>query len=372
MEGDVIVPPSVTIPAGSISANFSTSPAPETPFPRWVLIQGHYGTTGGLQAQILEIDPAPGPATLLAIGPASQDVIGGQSGRASVALVIPAPAGGGTVSLTTDNPSVIHVPASVSIGAGNSAVSFAIATSSVSGLSTGGFVFASAGGVTKSIFVNVAPDPNAPPLLQSMSITPATVTGGTNATGKVFLSAPAPAGGISVTLATHNASVARAPGIVSVPGGQTSASFTITTFPVTTNTSATITAFYDTTTSAQLTVTRGTTSTPTPTPPPSPTPTPPATLPAPSLVSPAADARFAPGANITFNWFDVTGASSYTIEIDDSNTFPSPLIVNQTVTASQFSSSTLPIKTMWWRARANDASGKAGNWSAIRRFEVKN
>jgi hypothetical protein len=368
MEGEVIVPQSVTIPAGSISANFTTSPAPETPFPRWVFIQGHYGTSGGSQARILEIDPAPGPATLLAIGPASQDVIGGKSGRASVALVIPAPVGGGTVNLTTDNPSVIHVPASVSIPAGNSAVSFAIATSPVSGLPTGGFVFASAGGVTKSIFVNVAPDPNAPPLLQSMSITPTSVTGGTNATGTVFLSAPAPAGGISVTLSTNNASAAQAPGIVSVPGGQTSASFAITTFAVTANTTVTITAFFDTTTSAQLTVTRGTTSTPTPTP----TATPPTTLPAPSLVSPAADARFAPGANITFDWSNVTGAASYTIQIDDANTFSSPFIVNQTVTASQFSSSTLPIKTMWWRARANDASGKPGNWSAIRRFEVKN
>jgi hypothetical protein len=28
--------------------------------------------------------------------------------------------------------------------------------------------------------------------------------------------------------------------------------------------------------------------------------------------------------------------------------------------------------TMWWRARANDASGSPGNWSSIRRFEVKN
>jgi hypothetical protein len=203
-------------------------------------------------------------------------------------------------------------------------------------------------------------------LLQSMSITPTSVTGGTNATGTVFLSAPAPAGGISVTLSTNNASAAQAPGIVSVPGGQTSASFAITTFAVTANTTVTITAFFDTTTSAQLTVTRGTTPTPTP------TATPPATLPAPSLVSPAADARFAPGANITFDWSNVTGAASYTIQIDDANTFPSPFIVNQTVTASQFSSSTLPIKTMWWRARANDASGKPGNWSAVRRFEVKN
>ena len=96
MEGQVIVPQSVTIPAGSISATFTTTPAPETPFPRWVFIQGSYGTSGGLQARILEIDPAPGPATVLAIGPASQDVIGGHSGRASVALVIPAQRGGVT------------------------------------------------------------------------------------------------------------------------------------------------------------------------------------------------------------------------------------------------------------------------------------
>src|SRR4029434_3992609 len=31
MEGQVIVPQSVTIPAGSISATFTTTPAPETP-----------------------------------------------------------------------------------------------------------------------------------------------------------------------------------------------------------------------------------------------------------------------------------------------------------------------------------------------------
>ena len=372
MEGQVIVPQSVTIPGGSISATFTTSPAPQTPFPRWVFIQGHYGTSGGSQARILEIDPAPGPATLLAIGPASQDVIGGRNGRGSVALVIPAPAGGGTVNLTTDNPSIIHVPPSVSIPAGNSAVSFTIATSPVSGLATGGFVSASAGGITKSIFVNVAPDPNAPPLLQSMTISPVSVTGGTSATGTVFLSSPAPSGGISITLSTSNRAVATVPGIVSVPGGQTSANFPVTTFSVGTNTSVTITAFYDTTRSASLTVTRGTTATPPPTP--APTATPPAgsTLPAPSLVSPSADARFSPGTNITFDWNDVTNAASYTIQIDDSNSFPSPFIVDQTVAVSRFTSSTLPTRTMWWRARANDASGKAGNWSAVRRFEVKN
>jgi hypothetical protein len=90
-----------------------------------------------------------------------------------------------------------------------------------------------------------------------MSIIPNRVRGGTNATGTVFLSAPAPAGGISVTLATSNFSVARVPGIVTVPAGQTSADFTVTTFPVGNNTTVTITAFFDTTTSAILTVTSG-------------------------------------------------------------------------------------------------------------------
>jgi hypothetical protein len=103
----------------------------------------------------------------------------------------------------------------------------------------------------------------------------------------------------------------------------------------------------------------------------SPPPPPPGTLPAPTLVSPANDARFAPGTTITFDWSDVSGAASYTIQIDDSDSFSAPLIVNQTTTASQFTTSTLPTTRMWWRVRANDASGAPGNWSAVRRFEVK-
>jgi len=102
------------------------------------------------------------------------------------------------------------------------------------------------------------------------------------------------------------------------------------------------------------------------------TPVPTGPLPAPSLVSPANDARFSPGQNITFDWSDVTGAANYTLQIDDSESFSNPLTLNQTVTASQFSTSTLPVIRMWFRVRANDASGNPGNWSSARRFEVKN
>ena len=261
MNGQVITPPSVTVPAGSTTATFTTTPAPQVTVPSWVFIQGQYGNTNGQQARVLEIDPAPGIPTLFAIGPAGQDVIGGNPGRGSVALVMPAPAGGGKVNLTTDNPTYIHVPASISIPAGNSAVSFAIGTSPVSTLPTGGNVTATAGGVTKSIFVNVAPDPNAPPILQGVSISPASVAGGSNATGTILLNSSAPSGGIEATVSTSNL-IAQPPPIVTVPAGQTSVNFTITTSSVSTNTVVTITAAVgNTSRSGTFTVTRGSHST---------------------------------------------------------------------------------------------------------------
>jgi hypothetical protein len=104
----------------------------------------------------------------------------------------------------------------------------------------------------------------------------------------------------------------------------------------------------------------------------SPPPPPPSGLPAPTLVSPANDARFPPGSTITFDWSDVSGAAGYTIQIDDSSTFTAPLTVNQTTTASQFTTSSLPTTRMWWRVRANDSSGAPGAWSSARRFELRN
>jgi GNAT superfamily N-acetyltransferase len=98
---------------------------------------------------------------------------------------------------------------------------------------------------------------------------------------------------------------------------------------------------------------------------------PPTGLAAPSLLAPAVDARFAPGEPITFDWTDVAGAASYTIQIDDSETFSAPLTISQTVTASQLTTNTLLTTRMWWRVRANDASGAPGAWSTVRRFELR-
>ena len=65
---------------------------------------------------------------------------------------------------------------------------------------------------------------------------------------------------------------------------------------------------------------------------------------------------------------DVAGAASYLIQIDDSNTFSAPRVVEQTLTASQFTATSLAAQQHWWRVRAVDAAGTAGAWSSVRSF----
>ncbi|HKB16393.1 MAG TPA: hypothetical protein VKF62_10020, partial [Planctomycetota bacterium] len=130
----------------------------------------------------------------------------------------------------------------------------------------------------------------------------------------------------------------------------------VTTTAATASTSVTLTAVWNAVTrTASLTV----------------SPPAPATLPAPAQLTPTADAEFPPGQAITFDWSDVPGAASYTLAIDDNDAFPAPLVLDPTVTVSQFTTSTLPVLTMWWRVRAIDAAGNPGAWSTIRRFRVK-
>jgi hypothetical protein len=94
-------------------------------------------------------------------------------------------------------------------------------------------------------------------------------------------------------------------------------------------------------------------------------------MPAPSLLSPAADARFSPGTSIRFDWSDVSGAADYTIQIDDDESFLGGQIVNVNTAVSQYTTSSLPATRMWFRVRANAADGTPGVWSSARRFEVK-
>src|SRR5262245_56189378 len=95
------------------------------------------------------------------------------------------------------------------------------------------------GGVTQTAMLTV--NPSTAPTLTAVSINPASVVDGNSTTGTMTLSAPAPSGGMVVTLSDNSAAVT-IPASVTIAAGATSAGFTITTSSVTASTSATVSA----------------------------------------------------------------------------------------------------------------------------------
>jgi hypothetical protein len=91
--------------------------------------------------------------------------------------------------------------------------------------------------------------------LTSLTLVSSSVTSGNTVQGTVMLGQPAASGGVVVTLSSTNTSVANVPSTVTVPAGQFSASFTVTSFGVLFPTSITISGTYVATSSANLTVT---------------------------------------------------------------------------------------------------------------------
>jgi hypothetical protein len=253
MEGEVVVPPSVTIPAGSTTADFPITPPPVAQ-PYWVAIQAAYGFEGTMHVKTLRVDPGPpGASPLYAIGVNPMDVIGGGTVRGTVGLSTPAPPGGAVVALSSSDTSVAQVPASVAIAPGNSTASFTITTSAVASF-TSASITGTAGGASKTAWLYVAANPNAP--LALLSITPSVsgATGGNPINTTLFLNKAAPAGGAVVTLSSSNPAAAQVPATVTVPAGLGFASFNITTSPVAADTNVIITGALGATRTATITV----------------------------------------------------------------------------------------------------------------------
>jgi len=92
-----------------------------------------------------------------------------------------------------------------------------------------------------------------PPALLALTMSPATVAGGTVGTGTVKLASPAPAEGLTVALASNSA-LAAVPATIQIPGGATSATFSVATTAPNTTTAVTITATGNGSHTAKLTI----------------------------------------------------------------------------------------------------------------------
>jgi uncharacterized protein (TIGR03437 family) len=225
----VTVPAVVTVPQGQASTNFTVS-TPTTAASESTTITAQ--ATSVTLTATLQIDPTNLPQlNLFTITPAT--VQGGASFTGTVGLSGLAPLGGVNVQLTSSD-TVVQPPASVTVPANSSTANVTIPTTAVTSPHTV-TLSATFGSTTLTQQVTVAP-----PI--QLTLNPVSVTGGASVTGTVTLGAVAPTTGANIAVTSSGTSFASTPGTVNIPAGQSTATFTITTFAVTAAHTVTITA----------------------------------------------------------------------------------------------------------------------------------
>jgi uncharacterized protein (TIGR03790 family) len=144
----------------------------------------------------------------------------GQTSTGTVTLAQAAPPGGTVVPLSSNNAQLVQVPASVTVQEGQRSATFT-ATSAASPLVTQDtpvvITATNVGENTVAVW----------PLLGNDVFNPPIVLGGAPSTGTVALNAPAPAGGVTVSLSSDN--YVQLPATVVVPQGALYANFPINT-----------------------------------------------------------------------------------------------------------------------------------------------
>jgi hypothetical protein len=158
-----------------------------------------------------------------------------------VRLTAPARTGGVTVTLTSSNVAAARVPASVTIPAGALGAAFSVGTQVVTA-DANVTITAAFGGVSRTAALLV----RAAATAGSVTLNPPSLIGGTgNSTGTVTLTADAPAGGAAVALSSANPPVASpSTQAVTVPAGQRTANFVVTTRAVPANIAVPISAAF--------------------------------------------------------------------------------------------------------------------------------
>ena len=192
------------------------------------------------------------PTTLSSISLNPTSVLGGNTSTGTVTLSDPAPTNGAVVTLSSSNTAAAQVPASVTVAASATTATFTVTTSPVASntsVTISGTYNSTTrnAGLTMTVLVVT---------LSSVSLNPTSVLGGNTSTGTVTLSAPAPTGGAIVALSSSNTAAAQVPASVTVAANGTTATFTVTTSPVASNTNVTISGTYNSAVrNASLTVT---------------------------------------------------------------------------------------------------------------------
>ncbi len=355
-----------TVPANGAAIAMNSSNQNAAPMPSTIQMPGNIAWTH-FEMQAGQVDvptPVTVTATINSVSAAIQftvlpsslksfsmtpgSISGGAQVLGSVMLNGQAPPSGAVVNLSS-NSQAVSPPASVIVAPGEFSVSFPVQTNAVA-TNTIATVTANWNGVSTQSQVKLTPQQTPASLTLNPTSTVGT-SGGSFAT--VRMTAPASTDQI-LQITTSHPSIVRIDNGVFIPAGSTTGGFSISTTPVATQTLVTISVSGGgVTKSATLTVTPDS-------PPPPPVPG------APSLLSPGNNSN--PAQPIALDWSDAANAVSYILQIDDSSNFTTPLVMEQSVAASQFTTSGLAAVRHWWRVRGVNSAGVVGAWSAVQNF----
>ena len=220
-----VVPGSITVKPGDTSATFAVITKPVAAL-AGVPVTATYL---GVQSQRLSVLP---PA-LKAVAVKVASLVGGNGTTATVKLASKAPVVGMTVSLAGSSSACI-LPASAKVLNGQTVASFALSSKGVVSATTVA-VTAKLGVVSKIVHLTIEPA-----VLSAVTVKPSTITGGAGAVGAVILNGKT---GAARAIALQSGSVfTKVPASAAVSAQARSATFSLTTLPVSAATRVTITA----------------------------------------------------------------------------------------------------------------------------------
>ena len=228
-----LVPTSVTIPAGQMTATFAVATNLVSNDTSAVLSATVYGVRVKSTLSIL------GPK-VTSVTVASTNVASAATTTGTVTLSTNAPVGGKVVTLSSSNAGVASVPVSVTVPAGSNTATFTITAGTVAA-NTAVTITATTNSSSGTATVTITPPAAA---LSGITTNVAAATGGVAVTGTVTLTRAAPTGGAVIVLASSPTTVGTVPASVTVPAGATSVTFTITTRTVTAASTLTVTGTY--------------------------------------------------------------------------------------------------------------------------------
>ncbi|MGH7165275.1 MAG: Ig-like domain-containing protein, partial [Nitrospiraceae bacterium] len=209
--GIITLPPTVTVPAGQPSVPVSIG----TVMPGTALVQA--SLNGSLAEAAVHVTPPP-PA-VVSLLPSPLSVVTGASGPLTVTLNA-VRLTNTSVTLTMDNPSVLQVPPSVTVPAGQLTASFTVTGSALGDA----VVTTTLGASTRSATVHVVPPP---PVILALVPTPLALQQGATGSVTLTINAAQPTD-TNIPLTNTAPGIATVPSSVTVPAGQTSAAVPVT------------------------------------------------------------------------------------------------------------------------------------------------